>query len=114
MSVDITPSRVGRPGPDPARYVEHTNSLGVYTLSLHFSASHYLSLQLPRTIMRRTTGFKVSEYNPCVLIRAGNPVYAGGFAAFVANLVLAGYIVAACLEEDTTPVTPKAESKKTL
>ena len=60
--------------------------------------------------MRRTTGFKVSEYNPCVLIRTGNPVYAGGFAAFVANLVLAGYIVAACLEEDTTSVPPKALS----
>lgn len=46
------------------------------------------------------------------LLIKGNTVYAGGIAALVANLVLGGYILAACLEDDGTR-TPPEETKKT-
>ena len=56
--------------------------------------------------MPRTDGEGVR--GPC-LPCAGDAVYAGGLAALVANLVLAGYIVAACLEDDGTQSQRRAK-----
>ncbi|AXA48478.1 vacuolar ATPase assembly integral membrane protein VMA21 [Malassezia restricta] len=88
MSIDVTPSRVGPPGPDPAR--------GVYYKLAFFSTALFV---LPI----------VAYYYAKDRWLGGDAVYAGGLAALVANLVLAGYIVAACLEDDGTQSQRRAK-----
>ncbi|SHO78622.1 Similar to S.cerevisiae protein VMA21 (Integral membrane protein required for V-ATPase function) [Malassezia sympodialis ATCC 42132] len=91
MSLDPTPSRVAKRGPDPAR--------GVYIKLALFSVALFVA---------PITAYYLAKDRWL----AGNTVYAGGLAALVANLVLGGYIFAACLEDDG-PRAPPKETKKT-
>ncbi|WFD43937.1 hypothetical protein MPSI1_002602 [Malassezia psittaci] len=90
-SLEVTPSRVSRPGPDPSR--------GVYFKLAFFTVALFV---LPIA----------SYYYAKDRYLNGDAVYAGGLAAIVANLVLAGYIIVACLEDDGTRAKAKASEKK--
>ncbi|WFD40350.1 uncharacterized protein MJAP1_003336 [Malassezia japonica] len=80
-SIEVTPSRVAPRGPDPAR--------GVYYKLALFSIALFVA---------PITAYYVAKDRWL----GGDSVYAGGLAALVANLVLAGYIAVACLEDDGT------------
>ncbi|KOS16490.1 vacuolar atpase assembly integral membrane protein vma21 [Malassezia pachydermatis] len=91
MSIPVTPSRVGKPGPDPAKRVYF--KLAFFSVSLFVApiAAYYYSKD-------RWFG--------------GDAVYSGGLAALVANVVLFGYIVTACLEDDGSKAEAKRQEKK--
>ncbi|TKY85658.1 hypothetical protein EX895_005198 [Sporisorium graminicola] len=96
-TLDPTPSRIAPRGRDPAQGVYY--KLAFFSVALfaapisayYFAKDRYLS---------------------------GNATYAGGLAALVANLVLAAYVVAAFLEDDSDAAPPqpprkdRAEEKK--
>ncbi|WFD31739.1 hypothetical protein MSPP1_002778 [Malassezia sp. CBS 17886] len=87
--MDATPSRVAPRGADPA--------IGVYYKLAIFSAALFIApISAYYVAKDRWLG--------------GDAVWAGGLAAIVANVVLAGYIVVACLEDDAPRVAP---AKKT-
>ena len=108
MSLDPTPSRVAKRGPDPARYVYLvTYGSGVYIKLALFSVALFVA---PITAYYLAKDRWLAGKSG--LLTTGNAVYAGGLAALVANLVLGGYIFAACLEDDG-PRAPPKETKKT-
>lgn len=74
----ITPSRVGPRGPDPARHVYW--KLGLFSAAIFAAplSAYYLSVDR---------------------LFKGNANYAGGLAALVVNMVLLAYVVAAFLED---------------
>ncbi|GAK64553.1 uncharacterized protein PAN0_005c2767 [Moesziomyces antarcticus] len=91
-SLEPTPSRVAPRGRDPAR--------GVYYKLAFFSVALFAA---PISAYY----FAKDRYLD------GNATYAGGLAAVVVNIVLAAYIVAAFLEDDSEPkAQPKPDAKK--
>ncbi|WFD23769.1 hypothetical protein MEQU1_002463 [Malassezia equina] len=108
MSLDPTPSRVAKRGPDPARYVKiMPYDSGVYVKLALFSVALFVA---PITAYYLAKDRWLAGVYTSLTI--GNTVYAGGIAALVANLVLGGYILTACLEDDGSQALPK-ETKKT-
>ncbi|CCF52749.1 hypothetical protein NDA11_007588 [Ustilago hordei] len=90
-SLDPTPSRVAPRGRDPAR--------GVYYKLAFFSVALFAA---PISAYY----FAKDRYLD------GNATYAGGLAALVANLVLAAYVVAAFLEDDSDIAPPARKEGK--
>ena len=89
MSLDPTPSRVAKRGPDPARYVYLvTYGSGVYIKLALFSVALFVA---PITAYYLAKDRWLAGKSG--LLTTGNTVYAGGLAALVANLVLGGYIL---------------------
>lgn len=60
---------------------------------------------------RRSQNTAVDIYYTCCLLWTGNATYAGGLAALVANLVLAAYVVAAFLEDDSDIVPAQVRTE---
>ncbi|WFD06757.1 hypothetical protein MVES1_002111 [Malassezia vespertilionis] len=85
-SLEATPSRVAPRGPDPARGVYY--KLALFSVALFVAPISAYFLAKDRWL-------------------SGNAVYAGGLAAIVANVVLGGYILMACLEDDGTQTKQK-------
>ncbi|CDS01844.1 related to VMA21-ATPase assembly integral membrane protein [Sporisorium scitamineum] len=91
-NLDVTPSCVAPRGKDPAR--------GVYYKLAFFSVALFAA---PITAYY----FAKDRYLD------GNATYAGGLAALVANLVLAAYVVAAFMEDDSDVAPqPRRETEK--
>ncbi|KAJ9479226.1 Vacuolar ATPase assembly integral membrane protein VMA21 [Pseudozyma hubeiensis] len=88
-SLEVTPSRVAPRGRDPAR--------GVYYKLAFFSVALFAA-PLSAYFFAKDRYF------------SGNATYAGGLAALVVNLVLAAYVVAAFLEDDTDVVPAQRKS----
>ncbi|SNX84251.1 related to VMA21 - ATPase assembly integral membrane protein [Melanopsichium pennsylvanicum] len=90
-SLDVTPSRVAPRGRDPAT--------GVYYKLAFFSVALFAA-PLSAYFFAKDRYFD------------GNATYAGGLAALVVNLVLAAYVVAAFLEDDSDIVSPTKRNEQ--
>ncbi|PWN99511.1 hypothetical protein FA09DRAFT_295335 [Tilletiopsis washingtonensis] len=74
----VTPSNVAPRGPDPSSRVYW--KLGLFSSAMFAAPLSAYFLSVDRLF-------------------SGNPTYAGGLAALVANVVLVGYVIAAFLED---------------
>nr|CDI53394.1 related to VMA21-ATPase assembly integral membrane protein [Melanopsichium pennsylvanicum 4] len=116
-SLDVTPSRVAPRGRDPATGVYYklaffSVALFAAPLSAYFFAKdrYFDGKQLSLRLLSLLTDPEIHADD--TQICTGNATYAGGLAALVVNLVLAAYVVAAFLEDDSDIVSPTKRNEQ--